>query len=388
MNLEITLVLAILVFAIVLFVTNRIRVDLVGLLVLGSLAITGLVSPPQALSGFSNPAVITVWAVLILSGGLARTGVASQLGKFLLRLAGDSEIKLLAILMLTAGVLSGFMNSIGVASLFLPVVIDISRRTDSPPSKLLMPLAFSSLLGGLNTLIGTPPNILISESLKTAGFEPFQMFDFTPMGFVLLISGILFMILFGRKLLPQRDIAKELGRKNGSEMTELYEIQDRVAFINLPEGSALDGKSLLDSHLGSALGLNVVTIIRGEHTIFAPTSNFILQAHDRLLVEGQLDKLFELHDHDRLILAEEQLPLDKIVSAEVDFAELVIAQGSSLLGLTLRQFAFRHAYKVIVLAIRRGQETFIRNLETIPLIASDILLVKGLESDLDLLQIR
>ena len=143
MDLEITLVLTILVFAIILFITNLVRVDLVGLLVLVSLAIGGLVTPAQALSGFSNPAVITVWAVLILSGGLARTGVASQLGKFLLRLAGESEVKLLVILMLTSGILSGFMNSIGVASLFLPVVIDISRRTDHSPSKLLMPLAFS-----------------------------------------------------------------------------------------------------------------------------------------------------------------------------------------------------------------------------------------------------
>ena len=123
--------------------------DLVGLLVMVSLAISGLITPTQALSGFSNPAVITVWAVLILSGALARTGVASKLGKFFLQLAGDSEAKLLMIIMLTSGILSGFMNSIGVTSLFLPVLIDISRRTKRPPSKLLIPLAFSALLGGL-----------------------------------------------------------------------------------------------------------------------------------------------------------------------------------------------------------------------------------------------
>ncbi|MCK4801368.1 MAG: anion permease, partial [Anaerolineales bacterium] len=179
---DILLVLLILGVAILFFITNWVRMDLVGLLILGSLAVSGLVTSSEALSGFSNPAVITVWAVLILSGALARTGVASQIGRFVLRLAGDSEVRLLAIVMLTSGVLSGFMNSIGVASLFLPVVIDIARRTNRPPSRLLMPLAFASLLGGLNTLIGTPPNILISESLRDAGLAPFEMFDFTPVG--------------------------------------------------------------------------------------------------------------------------------------------------------------------------------------------------------------
>ena len=143
--------------------------DLIGLLVLGSLAITGVLSPSDALSGFSNPAVITVWAVLILSGGLARTGIASKLGKFVLQLAGESETKLLLVIMLSSGILSGFMNSIGVASLYLPVVLDIARRTQKPPSRLLIPLAYACLLGGLNTLIGTPPNILISEALGEAG---------------------------------------------------------------------------------------------------------------------------------------------------------------------------------------------------------------------------
>lgn len=149
MSQDIILVFTILAVAILLFITNWVRMDLVSLIILGSLAVSGLVTPAEALSGFSNPAVITVWAVLILSGGLARTGVASKLGRFVLRLAGDSEVRLLAILMLTSGLLSGFMNSIGVASLFLPVVIDIARKTNRPPSRLLMPLAFSSLLGGL-----------------------------------------------------------------------------------------------------------------------------------------------------------------------------------------------------------------------------------------------
>ena len=224
MTLEIIIVLTILAIAILLFITEWVRMDVVALLVLGSLAVAGLVTPAEALSGFSNPAVVTVWAVLILSGGLARTGVAGLIGRRLMRLAGNSEVRLLVIIMLTVGILSGFMNDIGVASLFLPVVIDIARRTKQPPSKLLMPLAFAALLGGLNTLIGTPPNILISEALKEAGLRPFQMFDYTPVGITVLLAGTAFMALVGRRLLPSRDPAREFSSARAKDFKSLYEL--------------------------------------------------------------------------------------------------------------------------------------------------------------------
>jgi di/tricarboxylate transporter len=313
------------------------------------------VSPGDALSGFSNPAVVTVWAVLILSGGLARTGIASKLGKLLLRLAGNSEIRLLAIIMISSGVLSGFMNSIGVASLYLPVVVDISRRIDRPPSRLLMPLAFACLLGGLNTLIGTPANILLSESLVSAGFTPFQMFAFTPVGLAILLGGTLYMIAVG---------------------------QERMAFIRLPADSTLAGKTLQESRLGSVLELNVVAVIRGQSSIMAPGPDFTLQPGDRLLVEGKLDLLFEMRDKFALLEDEENIPVEKIYSADVHLAELGLPEGSPLAGLTLPQAAFRHTYKLIVLAIRRGQSTFYTDLENIILREGDKLLVKGHQEDI------
>ncbi len=382
---DIILVLTILVSAILLFISNKVRMDLVGLLVMASLAISGLITPSQALSGFSNPAVITVWTVLILSGALARTGVASKLGKFFLQLAGDSEAKLLTIIMLTSGILSGFMNSIGVTSLFLPVLIDISRRTKRPPSKLLIPLAFSALLGGLNTLIGTPSNILISEALSEAGFKPFQMFDFTPIGLTILVFGTLYMVLIGRHLLPKRDPSRELA--NGiPDVTDLYDFQERMVFIHLPENSSLDGKSLEESHFGSALELNVVSILRDQQTILAPGPDLILRSGDRLLVEGQLDRLFEIYSPDHQFLDQESLPIEKIYSAEIKLAEVTIPSGSSLIDSTLPQVAFRHVYNLIVLAIRREDITYYTDLEDLPLRESDVLLVKGRQSDLNVLQ--
>jgi di/tricarboxylate transporter len=164
MTFQIALVFAILLVCLILFIGGWIRIDLVALLVLAGLAISGLVTPREALSGFSNPAVITVWAMFILSGGLARTGVAGKLGEQVLRVAGRGELRLVLVIMLVSAFLSAFMNNVGVAALLLPVVMDISRSTGTSPARLLMPLAYASLLGGLTTLIGTPPNILVAAS--------------------------------------------------------------------------------------------------------------------------------------------------------------------------------------------------------------------------------
>ena len=154
---EIILVLTILAIAIVFLIGEWIPMEVTALLALGAVALTGLVSPVEALAGFSNPAVVTVWAVFILSGGLTRTGVANVIGRFVLRLAGESQTIMVIVIMITAGVMSAIMNNVAVAALMLPVVMDIARHTGSPPSRLLMPLAYGSLLGGLTTQIGTPP---------------------------------------------------------------------------------------------------------------------------------------------------------------------------------------------------------------------------------------
>jgi len=385
MTREILIVLCILAGSILLFVTNRIRIDLIGLLVLGSLAISGVITPTEALAGFSNPAVITVWAVLILSGGLARTGIASKLGKLVLQLAGDSDARLLLIIMLSSGVLSGFMNSIGVASLYLPVVLDIARRTNRPPSRLLMPLAFACLLGGLNTLIGTPPNILISEALGKAGLDPFQMFDFTPLGLITLLIGTSYMVLVGRHLLPEKDITRDF--KSGYPgLSEYYDFQKRMAFLQLPRSSRLAGRTLQESRLGAALGLNVVIIMRDHETIHAPSPHFVLQGGDRLLVQGHLGQLSKLEDENHQFLEQEPLPIMKIYSAQIQLAEVTIRPNSSVIGMTLRQAAFRHEYKAMVLAIRREESTHYTDLEEILLQEGDILLVKAHQEDLRYLE--
>lgn len=377
MTLEIILVLAILTLAIVLFISEKVRMDIVALLVLACLSLTGLITPVEALSGFSNPAVVTVWAVLILSAGLARTGVAGLIGQRMLRLAGNSETRLLAIIMLTAGILSGFMNSIGVASLFLPVVIDISRRTRRPASKLLIPLAFASLMGGLTTLIGTPPNLLISEALREAGLSPFKMFDFTPIGIIVLLTGTLFMVLVGRHLLPERDITREFQEGAAKDFESLYDLHERMGILHLPSDSILNGKTLAQSRLGSVLGLTVIAVFRNEHPLLAPQPSFQLRSGDRLLVEGRTDRLTELHGCDPIELMEEGIGIERLTSANIDLREGRIPAGSHLIGKTLLETGFRYRFKLIVLAIKRSDVVLRTNLETITLLQDDILLLQG-----------
>jgi di/tricarboxylate transporter len=382
---EIAIVLGILAVAIILFITERIRVDLVALIVLVSLAVTNLVTPTEAISGFSNIAVVTVWAILILSAGLSRTGVANVIGKQLLRFAGDSELRLVAIIMVTAGILSGFMNSIGVAALFLPVVIDIARQTGRPPSRLLMPLAFASLLGGLNTLIGTPPNILISEALREADLDPFEMFDFAPVGVVVLLVGIAFMTFLGRHLLPRLDIRRDASSQNNNDLAQVYDISERLYQINLPDGAILSGKTLAKSRLGSALGLNVIAILRGGESILAPRPDTVLESGDELLVEGNLDLFDELRSRLHILLEEDHVTLDRLTSEDIIIGEAKVSPSSTLVGVSLLEANFRQRFDVIVLAIWRNEAPILTNLASIQIQPEDVFLVQGCQEEFELL---
>jgi di/tricarboxylate transporter len=377
MTIQIALVLIILGLTAFLFVTEWLRVDLVALLVLVSLALTGLVSPAEAVSGFSSPAVITVWAVFILSGGLARTGVAGIIGRQVLHLAGQGEARLTLVIMLTAGVLSAFMNNVGVVALLLPVVMDIARRMDRPPSKLLMPLAFGALLGGLTTLIGTPPNILVSDTLRDYHLHPFGLFDYTPLGLTVMFMGIAFMILVGRHLLPNRDVAREFTHPGPADLEKIYDLRERLFVIQLPAGSELPGKTLAESRLGDVLGLNVIAIIRNGQTELAPKPETVLEANDRLLVAGKLDQLDELRHQGNLVVEEDKFNPDRLVSTEINVAEAGLSPRSLLLGQTLRQLDFRRRFGLNVLAIWRDGLPRRTHLQHIPLQFGDVLLVQG-----------
>jgi len=376
MTFDIGLVLGILIVSFVLFVTEWIRMDVTALLVLGVLAVTGLVDPSQALSGFSNPAVVTVWAMFMLSAGLTQTGVANAIGRQVLKFAGTGETRIVAIIMITSGVLSAFMNNIGVAALMLPVVMDVARRTERPPSRLLMPLAFGCLLGGLTTLIGTPPNLLVSEALRANGEEPFELFDFAPVGGVVMLAGIAFVAVIARRWLPRRDPSRE-SSSGGPNVKGDYALQETTVEVRVRRGSPLVGKTLQQSRLGFATGLNVFAVFRGERVFTAPGGDFALQADDRLEVEGHLDRLEELRGWRELVIEQSDLGLESLVFDGVELTELQVAPNSDLIGKDLRQTDFRNRFGVIVLALRREGAVRLSGLAEVSLRAGDRLLAQG-----------
>ncbi len=382
MNIEIIQVLVILGAALVLFITEWIRMDLVALLVLGALAVLNLVSPSEALSGFSNAAVVTVWAMFILSEGLTRTGIANILGQQVLRFAGRREIPLIVVIMLVGGFLSAFMNNIGVAALMLPVIIDIARRTETPPSILLMPMAYATLLGGLTTQVGTPPNLLISGALAQAGEETFSLFDYSGVGVGAFLVGIAFIALIGRLILPRQDPAT-LTQRSQRNLRSQYGLQESNFVMSVPQDSVLVGKTLADSRIGSAAGLIVMALERDNQVITLPMRTTPIEGGDRLLVQGRRDRFEELRLWSDLVIEREAPLMDGLMGAQIKLVEVAVAEDSSLVRELLHHSDFRRRFGANVVAIRRKDLVRRDNLTYVPLRAGDRLLLQGSEEVLD-----
>ena len=372
MNLEVLLVGGILAAAVVLFVTEKVRVDLVALMVMLGLVVTGILEGEEAIMGFANEAVITIASVLVLSGALARTGVARFIGQRVLAASGDGVGRLTAVMMATVGLLSGIMNDIGITALMLPVVLDMARRIGTPPSKLLMPLAFGSLLGGMTTLIGTAPNILVNGALRDAGFEPFGMFSFTPVGLTALAAGIVYMTFLGRRLFPNRDPKKESAP---ADLGGLYDLGGIIGMLKAPRNSTLAGKTLQQSRLGQALGLNVVAVQRSGQMILAPGTDFVLSEGDEMVVEGTLERFESLRAWKHLEIESRDRALERIADASIEVAELELAEGSPLVGQTVRRANLRRTRGLHVLAILRGDRVHRTGLRSVTLAPGDRLLV-------------
>jgi len=373
---EIGLVLTILVVSLFLFVSEKIRMDVVALMVLGALVLTTLVTPEEAVAGFSNPAVIAVWAMFILSDGLTRTGIANVIGRAVLRLAGRQERRMIIVIMLTAGGLSAFMNNIGVAALMLPVVIEIARRTRIPASRLLMPLAYGSLLGGLTTMIGTPPNLLISGALLQAGETSFGLFDFTPIGLAVLVSGTLFMAIAARYLLPKAKPEKEMQKRSQRNLRSLYGLHSRAFEMRVPENSILAGKTLGQSRIGTAAGLIVIALEHNGKTELMPSRQTLLKGGHKLVIQGRLDRFREFQRWSELVIEREAPVLQGLMQGQVKLIEVVVENHSPLIAKLLHHSEFRKTYGANVLAIRRDKLVRRVNLAYVPLKPGDTLLLQ------------
>ncbi len=368
---DMTITLIILAIAIILFATEWIRMDLVSLMVLLAVVLTGLVTVEQAFAGFSNPAVITVAAVFVLSAGVSSTGAVSKLGEQLIKWTGDNPALLTAAIMATVALFSAFINNIGATAMMMPIVVMVARKLKQPPSKLLIPLAFGSLLGGVCTMIGTPPNILINSLMMQYTGESFSMFSFTPVGVVLLIFGILYMALAGRHLLPSR--------KSGT-LTEAYQVKEYVTEVEILEGSPLDGRTIADSYLERQFNLKVRALLRKREKIPQPRRNRKLYVGDILFIEGDPDDVLKLQKRKGLsVIPERDNPLPSESLDEIVVVEASLTPTSEMVGKTLRQVRFAEAYGLTVLGIWRSGAPVVRRVDHVVLRFGDVLLLQGAE---------
>jgi di/tricarboxylate transporter len=366
---EIFVTLSIIAIAVVLFATEKLRVDIIALLVLLTLALIGFVPVDQAFSGFANPAVITVWAVYIVSGALFRTGVADILGARITRLAGTSEPRLIAVIMITCGVMSAFMNNIGATAVLLPAVVGISRKSGVPLSRLLIPLSFSSLMGGNMTIIGTPPNILASSILAERGLTSFAFFDFTPMGVLVFSAGVLYMVFIGRHLLPRRAVSEEW---------QTNQMRDYVTEVRISPDSPLAGLSLSESRLGADYDLTVLAIVRNGRTQTTLHRDTRLQPDDLLVIEGQADSLIEARETLNLLLeSERKFGAMDMAQENVAIIEATLAPRSRIVGRSLREIRFRDLFGFTALAIWRQGGVITQRLRDVRLKFGDTLLLQG-----------
>ncbi|MFQ5982614.1 MAG: SLC13 family permease, partial [Woeseiaceae bacterium] len=264
----------------------------------------------------------------------------------------------------------------GVAALMLPVVVDVARRTRIPVSRLLMPLAYATLLGGLMTLIGTPPNLLVAEALARNGLEPFALFDFTPVGGAVMVAGVIFVAVVGRLMLPR--IHAERGRhRSQRSLRSRYKLQERTFMMRIPADSVLVGKTLAETRIGASTGLIILSLVRYGRSETLPSRQTVLRADDQLLVQGRLDQFTELQRLSGLVIEREAPVLKSMVASKVAYAEVRIAEGSPLVSELVRHAGFRTRFGVSVVGIHRKDRYRLTNLAYVPIRAGDQILVQG-----------
>lgn len=376
MSADAIFVLILLGVASVLFITEFLRADLVALLVLGALGVSGVLTPQEALSGFSRSAVITILGIFIITEGLQRTGVTHTLGTWLVRAGGYTEGRMLVVLMGSAALLSLFMNNIAAGAVLLPVAVGVARERQISPSKLMMPLAFGTLLGGMATLL-TTANILASAILRDNELESFTLLSFVPFGVPVVLLGIGYMFFIGRRLLPRRAPADwtRLMQAGRGHLAQVYGLSERWFQARVPNASPLVGKTLPELGLGQQLGVNVVAIMYDGKARLAPPPSTRLQSGDVLYLQARAEQMESLHQRGLEVTA--QAPPGELSDEHIRLFEVVPSPRSTALGKTLAEIHFREKYGLSVVAIWREGKPRRVGVGTMPLQGGDALLVLG-----------
>ncbi|MCX6069609.1 MAG: SLC13 family permease [Chloroflexi bacterium] len=377
--------LAVVLIAAILLIATRIRADLVALLTLVALALSGVVSPAQAFAGFGSTAVITILAIFIISEAMHQTGLTLMLGQRLLRFSGGGEKRAILFTALAGALLSLFMNNLAAAGVLLPAVISLSRHTRTAPSRLLMPLAFGTILGGMATLL-TTANIVVSGTLRESGLEPFNLLSFLPIGIPIIVAGTAYLTLAGRRLLPERYPAGQSARavRLRAELEALYGIERTLCEVRVQPGSALAGMSLRQGEWAARLGLTVVGLARDGHMMVSPSPDEIIQEGDVVLAQGMPQENV-LTDYGLRLQAQPEMA-HHIANGVAVLGEIVLSPRTSTAGKTLRELHFRETYGLNVLALWRRNKPVVEGISEMPLEPGDALLVQGSAARFSLLR--
>ena len=369
MILETLIVSAILLLALVLFVTELVPIDLTALLIVGLLILTGVLTPAEGFSGFSHPAPVTVAAMLVLSAGLIRTGAVAKLGQKVSALGGSSEISHLVVIIPVIALLSAFISNTAAVAMFIPLVLNIAREKNLSPSKMLLPLSYAAILGGACTYIGTSTNIIVGTIFAEGGRPPLQMFEFSGLGMVLLGLGTVYLLAIGQRNLPSRPTEASL--------TEGYRLREYLTELVIRADSPLLDKTLKETDFSQQLDIEVLEIQRGQYKLRLFLQDIQLRGGDVLIVKGNLENILKIRDTEGVdILAEVKLSDRDLKSEDVTLAEAVISPDSFLIGRTLKEANFRQRYQATALAIRRHGSQIRDKLGRVRLRVGDMLLVQ------------
>jgi len=391
--------LIILLVSAILFVSGKVRSDLVALCALLALLLCQILTPAEGLAGFSNTTVIMMVGLFIVGGGIFQTGLAKMIGSKVMTLAGNSELRLFLLVMIVTSAIGMFVSNTGTVALMLPIVVSMAAAAGSSPRRLLMPLAFASSMGGMMTLIGTPPNLIVSDTLQNAGFEPLGFFSFLPVGLVTLVVGILYLLPATRMLTPKEKQKDK--KKSGKSLKELvgeYGITDNLFRVHIKsDKSQTIGKTVADLNIYREYGINVLELRRSTgQNRFVRTVNqqlaspdLILKQNDVLYLSGEPEQIERFAaDYTLRLLDRHTDEIDGSSSnASLDFfdigvAEILIMPTSSMINRTIIEAGFRSKFAVNVLGIRRKKEYILHDLGGVKMHDGDVLLVQGAWKDI------
>lgn len=365
------LVFGVLILALLLFAWGRIRHDLVAIIALCILVVAGIIDPEKAFNGFGHPAVITVAAVLVIGKALEFSGVVDLLGKWVMKLGKNLLLQIFTLSVIVA-VASAFMNNVGALAIMMPVVIHMARKSGNPPSYILMPIAFASLLGGMITLIGTPPNIIIATFRGDEVGEPFGMFAFSPVGFGVAIAGIAFITLAGWRLIPKR-AAKKSDK-------ELFDIDDYITEVEVVKDSKIKGKRISEIARVSKTDVQILGLVRDEKRIHAPDPEETLQLKDIIIIETDAEELKTfIKDTGLKLVGGKKFRKDAEGSDKIAISEAIVMSDSSLLGNTAASLRMRSYFGINLLAVARRERKIHRRLDHVVFQIGDVLLLQGRE---------